>query len=53
MTAISAFMRLLTIIMNCCLAYEYWRTESYTYCHWTIMSIVIPMLITTLIYAHV
>ncbi|XP_023164810.2 XK-related protein 4 isoform X4 [Drosophila hydei] len=53
MTAISAFMRFLTIIMNCCLAYEYWRSASYTYCHWTIMSILIPMILTTIIYANV
>ncbi|EDW65792.1 cell death abnormality protein 8 [Drosophila virilis] len=53
MTAISAFMRFITILMNWYLAYEYWKMESYTYCHWTIASILLPMILTTLIYSNV
>ncbi|XP_032594169.1 uncharacterized protein LOC6564961 isoform X2 [Drosophila grimshawi] len=53
MTAISAFMRCIAVIMNWCLAYDYWLTESYAYCSWTILSILLPMILTSLIYSNV
>lgn len=53
MTVFSALMRLVTIILNWGLAYDYWISESYAYCSWTILSILIPMAMTSLIYSNV
>ncbi|XP_017849986.1 XK-related protein 6 [Drosophila busckii] len=53
LTLIAALMRFISIVMNWCLAYEYWSTSSYAYCNWTIASILVPMILTSLIYSNV
>ncbi|KAH8386404.1 hypothetical protein KR093_000336, partial [Drosophila rubida] len=53
LTVISALMRFITIILNWCLAYDYWISKSYAYCYWTILSIVLPMILTSIIYSTI
>ncbi|XP_034489692.1 uncharacterized protein LOC117793476 isoform X2 [Drosophila innubila] len=53
MTLFSSLMRFTTIILNWSLAYDYWISESYAYCYWTILSIIIPMTLTSLIYSNI
>ncbi|XP_062138274.1 XK-related protein 6 [Drosophila sulfurigaster albostrigata] len=53
LTVISALMRFITIILNWCLAYDYWISKSFAYCYWTILSIVLPMILTSMIYSTI
>ncbi|XP_068159879.1 XK-related protein 6 [Drosophila tropicalis] len=52
-TGCAAIMRLISIVVNWYLVFEYWKSESYAYSAWTLASILIPMLITSIIYSHI
>ncbi|XP_017109118.2 XK-related protein 6 isoform X1 [Drosophila bipectinata] len=51
--AASIGLRFASIIMNLILAYKYWVSEFYAFSAWTVGSIVVSMVITSLIYIHI
>ncbi|BFG01273.1 XK-related protein 6 [Drosophila madeirensis] len=53
LTGVSVVLRFLSIIINWSLAYDYWLGGSYSYTAWTIGSILVPMVITSIIYTNV
>ncbi|KAH8303726.1 hypothetical protein KR018_008551 [Drosophila ironensis] len=52
-TGISTVWRFASIIINWILAYEYWINDAYAYSAWTIASILVPMVVTSIIYIHI
>lgn len=52
LTVVSILWRFVSICINWSLAYVYWMEESYGYCAWTIGSILVPMVVTSVIYIH-
>ncbi|XP_043658289.1 XK-related protein 6 isoform X2 [Drosophila teissieri] len=52
LTLVSILWRFVSICINWSLAYTYFMEESYGYCSWTIGSILVPMVVTSVIYIH-
>ncbi|XP_017120588.1 XK-related protein 6 isoform X2 [Drosophila elegans] len=53
LTGVSIPWRFVSIFINWSLALEYWMEESYGYCAWTVGSIIVPMVVTSVIYIHI